>query len=142
MPYDCPACGHKASKNVKELLSEKAVCDACSASLSSIGRRMNELIDEASAYYEAIMILMRVEKNLGIEVPDEAVEKVRAWGDARWLTVRELALAVHSMANSEPFTSVADAVVAALREEYPKCPEEFDIDTPLFEVIRNADFDS
>lgn len=142
MPYDCPVCGHEASKTVQELISEKAVCDACSASLGAIGRQMNELIDKNSAFYYVIMLVMRIETNLGIEVPDEAIEKVRPWGQMRWLTVREIAMEVHSIANLGSLSSVTDSVVTALREEWPKCSGEFDIDAPLFEVIRGAGGDS
>ena len=138
LPYTCPACGHGGSKAVKELLSEKAICDACAASLSSISKRMNELVDENSSFHDAISLLMRVESNLEIEVPDEAIEKVRPWKQVRWLTVREIASAVHTVADASSFSSIVDVVVSAVKEEFPQCPAEFDIDLPLHDVIKSA----
>jgi transcription elongation factor Elf1 len=141
-PYTCPACGHEGSKTVKELLSGKAVCDACPASLSSIGKQMNEKVDENSAFHDAISLLMRIESSLGIDIPDEAIEKVRPWKQVRWLTIREIAVSVHTIADAASFSSIVDVVVSAIKEEFPQCVAEFDIDTPLLDVIKRAGGDA
>jgi len=141
-PYTCSVCGHEGSKAVKELLSEMAVCDSCSASLKSIGRHMNERVDEHSAFYYAISLLMRIESNLGIDIPDEAVETIRPWKLVRWLTIREVAKVVHTIVNTASFSSLVDAVVSALKEEFPQCSAEFDIDTPLLDIIKGSGDDT
>lgn len=98
--------------------------------------------DENSAFHDAISLLMRIESNLGIDIPDEAVEEIRPWALVRWLTIREVAKVVHTIANTASFSSLVDAVVSALKEEFPQCSAEFDIDTPLLDVIRSASGDS
>jgi hypothetical protein len=136
--YTCPTCGHEGTKAVCEMLTEKAVCDECSASLGVIGKRMNDLVDENWAFHYAVELLMRIEDEHAVIVPDSAVEAVRPWSQIRWITIQEIAKAVQSEKSVSDLSACLNIVMSAFKKEHPRCPSDIDVQVPLLDVIKSS----
>src|SRR5437016_4248638 len=91
-PCRCTSCGLESALPVRDLLALTARCPNCDASFREIGLGMRRTTDEWSTFYKAIVILMRVEEELGITIADETVETIRPWSE---LTLHDLATAAY-----------------------------------------------
>jgi hypothetical protein len=67
----CPACGLRQEKAVADLLSLRAVCNRCGASLAEIGQGMKKTCEEVGNQCAHIVALIDLEEQLRIPIPDD-----------------------------------------------------------------------
>jgi hypothetical protein len=130
----CKSCGVKSAIPVRELLRLTASCPKCQASFGEVGLSMRALSDDAATFFDAVQIIMQVEDDLGIEIPDSTVEEIKPWEQ---LTIRDL-IVVTDRCVPEPraVKSTAEgAVASAIRTLFPSSPDPLSYDTPLQDAL-------
>jgi hypothetical protein len=128
----CISCGTETTFPVRQLLALTAHCPSCGASLNEIGLRMRRSVDEVAIFSSALPIIMHVEKHLGITITDESAEEVCARNE---LTLTDLASLVRRASPSVSPTLADEAIVSAVRSEFPRAPESPDFTAPLLDAI-------
>ncbi len=133
----CTACDSSAPISVRALLQLLAICPKCGASLRDIGISMRRECDKVTTSYDAIRIIMEVEAELQVEIPDAVVEQQNAWENS---TVQDLISATaHCLGSSDKSSSKArDAVFAAIKKLFPESPIELPLDVPLLDAIASG----
>ena len=123
----CTDCGRNVMVSVRLLLQLTAQCPRCSASLRQIGVKMTEAYDKCATHYDAVRILLQIEDEQGIRIPDSAIEQITAWEK---ITVGHLISAAHSCLGKDRFTEseATAAVRSAIIAEFPSAPTEFSTD--------------
>ena len=84
----CDGCGREGEYRVKSLLSLTAECDGCGASLSAVGQRMRETINENAADLRLVDTILDLESQFSIVIPDSDIAEIRTVDDLVALTVR------------------------------------------------------
>ena len=128
----CSRCQAEDTFPVRDLLALTAKCPHCGNSLTDTGLRMRALIDETATFFEAITIIMRVEKLLNITIPDEAVENIQVWDK---LTLDDLVVAAHRSNPQAALKIINEAVSSAVDSEFPSAPKPLNFTIPLLDAI-------
>ena len=75
----CSACGRMAIVHVRPLLKLEATCPVCRKSLDDIGHSMRTSSDKAATFFDAVQIIMQIEDDQGLMIPDAVLEEIKPW---------------------------------------------------------------
>jgi len=130
----CAACGKMIKVRVRALLRLEASCPTCHASFRDIGLTMRASCDGAAAFLFAAQIIMRIEDDQGLEIPDSVVERIRPWEE---LTIRDLveATARSLVADGRTPQESEIMVTSAIKSQFPSAPDILDFNAPLLNAI-------
>jgi hypothetical protein len=87
---DCPNCGRSLQVPVSRLLELTAICTNCDASLTAIGERMHQKLDEVACSFIAWSAIVEVEDEFHTKLPDSIVETLVSEMSTKADFVREL----------------------------------------------------
>jgi len=95
---------------------------------------MRAMSDGFSALVHAVEIIMQIEEDHEIEIPDSAFEHNGAWEK---MTIRHLVVATDKCLHStNPDQVLAEgAVVSAIKKQCPFAPDTLEFDRPLLDAI-------
>ena len=88
------------------------------------------MIDDWTSFFDAVTIIMRIEKQLGLTIEDDELEPGLSKGQ---LTLGEVARVVEKV--SPKPVPVREVVQGAVLAEYPNAPRPLDFDVPLLEAL-------
>jgi hypothetical protein len=102
---------------------------------------MRALSNDSATFFDAVQIIMQVEDEQGLEIPDSIVEEIRPW---ERLTISDLIAATdRCLSSSRAVRSAEQAVVSAIRTLFPSSPDSLDHHAPLLDAIApNRDYGS
>lgn len=75
----CSACGRMAIVHVRPLLKLEATCPVCRKSLDDIGHSMRTNCDKAATFLDSVQIIMQIEDDQGLMIPDAVLEEIKPW---------------------------------------------------------------
>jgi hypothetical protein len=130
----CSACGRMAMVHVRSLLQLEATCPVCLKSLRDIGLSMRASCDKAATVFGAVQIIMQIEDDQGLKIPDAVVEQIKSWEE---LTIRNLVEAARRSLVADcrlPHESEM-MVTSAIKSQFPSSPDILDFDVPLLDAI-------
>ncbi len=95
---------------------------------------MRALCDKTATFFDAVQIIMQIEEDQAVEIPDSVVEQVEPWEE---LAIRDLVEATERcLAIDHGSRSDAEAaVISAIKTQYPSAPEMLPFDVPLLDAI-------
>jgi hypothetical protein len=95
---------------------------------------MRASCDGAAAFLFAAQIIMRIEDDQGLEIPDSVVERIRDWEE---LTIRDLveATARSLVADGRTPQESEIMVTSAIKSQFPSAPDILDFNAPLLDAI-------
>lgn len=93
---------------------------------------MRRTVDEVSTSYNATLIIMRIEEELGITIPEEMEEPACTSND---VTLHDLVMIVNRCSLTLDFAKAEQVVRSAVRAEFPDAPESLDFTAPLLNAI-------
>src|SRR5262249_45097524 len=129
LPTTCVGCSAKSPQRVADLLSLRARCPACGASLGEVGRRMRALLDEAGTVFSLVEIALGLEDGQGVTISNAELEGVT--------TLRQLAAAVqrHLPPGPESEQRSVELVTAAARQSSSCRAEELPLDASILDAL-------
>ena len=129
----CDACGATIAVPVRSLLRLEAFCPDCQASLREIGLAMRANCDETATFFKAVEVIMQIEDEHGVQIPDSVVQDTGLWEQ---LTIRDLVNAAHSCLDDRDNELCAETVVfTAIKTLFPNVQETLPLDAPLLDAI-------
>ena len=96
---------------------------------------------ESATFSDAVQIIMQVEEEQGLEIPDSTIKEISPW---ERLTINDLIAATdRCLSSSRTGRSAEQAVVSAIRTLFPLSPDSLDHFAPLLDAIApNRDYGS
>jgi hypothetical protein len=133
----CPHCATRSDQRVARLLALEAACPQCKWSLIAIGLGMRRSLDEWSKFIFPVLLAIELEKQLGCEIKEEELGRVKTLRDLAGAVERRLPPA--GTATSQAMSMVKSAAEQILREfSIPFlccCEDRVIFYVPLFEAI-------
>jgi len=94
---------------------------------------MRTTCDQTATYFKAVEIIMQIEDDHGVELPDSVVQETRPWEQ---LTIRDIVNAVHACLGGTDNESRAEAaVISAIQTVCPNAQGMLPLDIPLLDAI-------
>lgn len=126
----CESCKRDSLIAVKSLSSLQAVCPFCNASFRACGREMIDALDEESAFYSAVSIIVEIERETGITIPDPPTNTWRS------LTLRALIQWIQRSIDDADYCADASAVtLSAVAKEFPSALNPPNLEISLLDAI-------
>ena len=89
--------------------------------------------NDSATSFDAVQIIMQVEDEQGIEIPDSIIDEIKPW---ERLTISDLIAATERcLSSTRTVRSAEQAVASAIRTLFPSSPDSLDHHTPLLDAI-------
>ncbi len=95
---------------------------------------MRTSCDGAATFFCAVQIIMQIEGDQGLKIPDAIVERIKPWEE---LTIRDLVEATsRCLVTESRLPQESEMMVrSAIKSQFPSAPDTIDFDTPLLAAI-------
>ncbi|MCA9178805.1 MAG: hypothetical protein KDB14_30290 [Planctomycetales bacterium] len=95
---------------------------------------MRAQCDKAAAFFSAVQIILQIESEHGLHIPDTVVEQIKPWEE---LTIRDLVEATNRClaADCRPLHQTEAMVASAIKSAFPDAPDMLDFDAPIMDAI-------